>query len=517
MDDISDQELRRRLSAFNTVVPPVTKSTRNLLLKKLANLESSQLNQKSASDVMPPPKLKSTTNGTNESIIISSSGTKTPQHNIFDVDSPRKSTRLRRQYRAPDTFDTSDSEVDTHTLGHSIAPPNPKIISSSPKSNETSLMNVSNWKNETNKNIDESSHYLPKTEQFEVQTDNIITSFVESKVNKTPSKTPIQFTTMQNFQKDRMSPFKENKSHADQAIQRWKEKIMDQSHSPLKPNLVPTNTALFNSPSPILKPSTHNLRKNVRKSTLSQFPRNYYTMNIQNLILLIIGFFTVILGLYFISLQPSTVVLPSGILNSLCAKKNLQGSNCEKEQEKVQRLYNSLVSQVQDKYVKNQCDKLDVEPTVDGQSVYDYISTHENIPPREIEELVELFKSIAKTYSDSPIGFSTSFNINVQPNLPILCAVKNIFSNMFYLAIWFGIVGLSVIGLYFLICYISSKSEKHHLDVNQLIENTIDLLKEQAQNRPDENYLPIIHIRDRLIPFNERQGIQFCIKHLFKL
>lgn len=128
-----------------------------------------------------------------------------------------------------------------------------------------------------------------------------------------------------------------------------------------------------------------------------------------------------------------------GILNSLCAKKSLQGSICEKEQEKVQRLYNSLVSQVQDKYVKNQCDKLDVEPTVDGKTVFDYISTHENLPPREIEELVELFKIIAKTYSDSPIGFDKTFNINVQPNLPVLCAVKNTFSNMFYLVTWFGI------------------------------------------------------------------------------
>lgn len=41
-ESISDQELRRRLLAFNTVVPPVTKSTRSLLLRKLAHLESSQ-------------------------------------------------------------------------------------------------------------------------------------------------------------------------------------------------------------------------------------------------------------------------------------------------------------------------------------------------------------------------------------------------------------------------------------------------------------------------------------------
>lgn len=44
-DIISDQELRRRLLTFNTVVPPVTNSTRRLLLKKLADLESSRLSQ----------------------------------------------------------------------------------------------------------------------------------------------------------------------------------------------------------------------------------------------------------------------------------------------------------------------------------------------------------------------------------------------------------------------------------------------------------------------------------------
>jgi len=98
-----------------------------------------------------------------------------------------------------------------------------------------------------------------------------------------------------------------------------------------------------------------------------------------------------------------------------------------------------LVSQVQDKYIKKQCDKSDIDPTIDAQTAFEYISTHENIPSREIEELLELFKSIAKTYSDSPIGFDTSFNINVQPNLPLMCAVKNIFANMFYLFIWIGI------------------------------------------------------------------------------
>lgn len=98
-----------------------------------------------------------------------------------------------------------------------------------------------------------------------------------------------------------------------------------------------------------------------------------------------------------------------------------------------------MVLQVQDKYIKNQCDKLDVEPTMDAQTVFEYVSTHENIPPREIDELVELFKSIAKTYSDSPIGYDTSFKINVAPNLPIMCAVKQIFSNMFYLITWLGI------------------------------------------------------------------------------
>lgn len=67
-------------------------------------------------------------------------------------------------------------------------------------------------------------------------------------------------------------------------------------------------------------------------------------------------------------------------------------------------------------------------------------------------------------------------------------------------------VALSIVGLYFVICYISTKSENYKQEVNKLVENTIDLLKEQAQNKPNQSYLPIIHIRDHLIPFNERQG-----------
>lgn len=126
-------------------------------------------------------------------------------------------------------------------------------------------------------------------------------------------------------------------------------------------------------------------------------------------------------------------------MNSLCAKKNLQEKDCETEQEKIGHLYNSLVSQVQDKYIKNQCHNSNIKPSMDPQTVFEYMSTHENIQSREVEELIELFKSIAKTYPDSPIGFDSSFNINVLPNLPIMCAMKHIFANMFYLFLWIGI------------------------------------------------------------------------------
>lgn len=53
-ESISDQELRRRLLTFNTVVPPVTNSTRRLLLKKLADLEShhsSQIESPKSNDI----------------------------------------------------------------------------------------------------------------------------------------------------------------------------------------------------------------------------------------------------------------------------------------------------------------------------------------------------------------------------------------------------------------------------------------------------------------------------------
>lgn len=67
-------------------------------------------------------------------------------------------------------------------------------------------------------------------------------------------------------------------------------------------------------------------------------------------------------------------------------------------------------------------------------------------------------------------------------------------------------MSLSVICSYFGICFITTKSEKHQQEVNRLIEVTIDLLK-QAQYRPNEGFLPIIHIRDQLIAPNERQSL----------
>jgi len=412
-ESISDQELRRRLLTFNTVVPPVTNSTRRLLLKKLADLEN------------------------------------------------RHSSQIE-----------------------------------SPKSNDLSLINVSNWNHSASEDEEKNSYLFTETKKFsnkipEIQTEKKKSRLYDSSVSITPRE-PV-------FRSPRSNPVTET-PYADQAIQRWKEKMMNQSQNKIDVS----NTSQFDFPSPVSSIYSQNSRRYIQP-TQQRNLGNGYTRNTQYIILLFIGFFVVIFGLYFTSIQSSTVILPPGILNSLCAKKSLQGFDCDTEQKRVQHLYSSLVSQVQDKYIRNQCEKSDIEPTVDAQTIFEYISTHENLPSREVEELVELFKSIAKTYTDSPIGFDTSFNINVQPNLPVLCAVKNIFTNMFYLILWLGIVSLSIVSLYFGICYMTTKSEKHKQEVNHLVENIIDLLKQQAQYRPNEGYLPIIHIRDQLIPPNERQ------------
>lgn len=75
----------------------------------------------------------------------------------------------------------------------------------------------------------------------------------------------------------------------------------------------------------------------------------------------------------------------------------------------------------------------------------------------------------------------------------------------------FFIVAISVVSLYFGICYVTTKSEKYKQEVNQLVESIIDILKQQAQYRPNEGYLPIIHIRDQLILPNERTSIYIYI------
>ncbi|XP_050421228.1 inner nuclear membrane protein Man1 [Adelges cooleyi] len=500
-DSISDQELRRRLSSFNAVVPPVTNSTRKLLLKKLSDLESSITSNTAETRSMPPPKQKAkTTNGTNDSIIISSSGVagRPSQYTTFDnTDSPKKSPRRRRQYRAPDPFDTgSDSDIDNGSLGRSTLSASPNLASSSPKSHEASLMNVSNW-DAVSRDEDQTLYSSPDVKKVvsrpnEIKTDKKISGIFDTGVNITPREPVIR--------RPRSGPVTET-PHADQAIQRWKEKMMNQSYN----RTDVSSTSQFDLPSPVSPIYSQNSRRYIQPT--HQRPQgNGYTRNTQYIILLFVAFFVVIFGLYFTSIQSSTIVLPSGILNSYCAKKNLQGYECDAEQERIRSLYGSLVSQVTDKYIKNKCENSDIEPTVDTQSAYEHILTYENIPSREVEELVELFKSIAKTYSDSPIGFDTKFKINVQPNVPVVCAIKNIFANMFYLIVWLGIVGISILGIYFGVCYISAKSEKHKQEVHNLIENVINQLKLRAQHYPNEPFLAIIHIRDQLISINERQA-----------
>lgn len=112
-------------------------------MAKLAKLENGEADKSSTSKIMPPPNPIAQNNKTNDSIMISSSlnSEKQSQHLRFNTtNSPKKSIRRRRNL---DNYDTSDSEVDAGSPGRSLLPANPYIASSSPKSNETSLMNVS--------------------------------------------------------------------------------------------------------------------------------------------------------------------------------------------------------------------------------------------------------------------------------------------------------------------------------------------------------------------------------------
>lgn len=77
-------------------------------------------------------------------------------------------------------------------------------------------------------------------------------------------------------------------------------------------------------------------------------------------------------------------------------------------------------------------------------------------------------------------------------------------------------MALPVLSFYFGISYITMKSEKHKQEVQRLVKIIIDLLKHEAQYQPKEGYLPIIYIRDQLIPLNERLSIQNTNLFLFQ-
>lgn len=96
----------------------------------------------------------------------------------------------------------------------------------------------------------------------------------------------------------------------------------------------------------------------------------------------------------------------------------------------------------------------------------------------------------------------------ILSNAQLMKQVKFILILLIYIYCFFKyLVALSVGSVYFGICYFSTKSEKYKQEVNRLVECTIDLLKQQAHYRPNEGYLPIIHIRDQLILPSERQGM----------
>lgn len=97
-------------------------------------------------------------------------------------------------------------------------------------------------------------------------------------------------------------------------------------------------------------------------------------------------------------------------------------------------------------------------------------------------------------------GFSVE-----NPELPWRCALKMWLSLFISYAYYMMITLLLVLSMHFLFRYGITQHHERTKGTQDLIKGILDILQQNAIANPSKNYLPIVHVRDQLISYADRE------------
>ncbi|XP_046668747.1 inner nuclear membrane protein Man1 [Homalodisca vitripennis] len=556
LDSLSDGEIRVKLTELGYPVGPITATTRKVLLKKLKHLldqlkspgsdkkdvkNRSSLSrysseEESEDDVtastrsrrsMPPPPPKSPP----KTVKRRSLGRRLPEETLED-------NTDTSEFHYPSASSTFNSEIVTGSQNHKYSP---KTFLSSNFGDSDSPGNI-NRGTFSSFSSNYQSKYLSRKSQehFDTGSDTDGVDELESKIHRSPPKTtsPSSYSFIPSLSggfsqtRSRFQP-QTNSNANDGSRFSGKSGSSNDSNSHSSPfssdfvkrlaaasqNRSGVNAGLpsrlldvkesddedVNSSPAYSNYNTGNIRSKTTSSLEGKIWRNASTISM--VLLFVVGVFFCGLAVVYLNVRFKEIPMTSTDTNlPLCKLGEKPGATCvlSTEVKPAMDMFKELYHVLNDRAVQYACGSgLETSALAEDQMTQ-LLVEKSAVSLWDIEKHLGNIKVLIRANPQWGVEVNgDKFNIP-SPNLPLGCYVLSLFYGIMGSALRLIVVLGALLGAGRAVYWWIDRQERNKKEVFRMVESIIDILSSHQQSSAGDNYLAISHVRDQLIPPQQR-------------
>ncbi|XKL66725.1 hypothetical protein PGB90_010145 [Kerria lacca] len=429
--ELSDHELREQLLSKGYNPPPVTDTSRQLLLKKLKKLEADTNN-----------------------ISINNSQNTDPNEIKY---------RKRNQDLSPEKNDVLMGFNDSGTRQMRSSRKDTDKIDSSVKKNKNSLPHIDSSFN--------------RNDPFEKNSDS------DDSISYTRHNSHASLLTRKPLNFKRESEYFSSPSY----------KKIDMNNG----------TPLF-------------LNRNFNRGRYSNKNRNFYNRLTSFFLsprFVLIGsfvFFLFLVGIYYFKDDRSygELSLINGFDKCKCSNRNRKNCIPDLEIDEILKYLKTLYNILWKNEWNAICGRHSIVKTVMFENeVIEFLVNEFGLLRYECENIVKYMQILIKANPQFKIIWSDvdkSFRLE-NPDLPWRCPLKKWFS-VLYDYVYYLLTAIPLIlSMHFLYRRMMLSMHERKKGTDDLVKGILDILQQNAMANPSQNYLPIVHVRDQLISYSDRE------------
>lgn len=477
MNSIANQELRQRLIALGYNPPPVTDSSRSVLLKKLQKLEESN-----PRPINPPSNNRPLNNAptndppANNLPSNNSPSISPPSNNLNDIERIEARTRKTRSAR------TRDSPERNEQRSYPVDKTPPRQTRNRPEENSYDRVDSTTSIRKT-KTSTPFTETLPRRDPFErgSDSDDSISQSARSSLARKPlgvrresqyysSRSPAMF---RNFDSDNGAA-----SYLNQEI--YRPKITSHLHWHQKLNK--RVYSFFN------------------KITPSWIPLGF------------VLFFVVIAGIYFSKNDRQYGDLSLDDVEYLiCEDRSTLLEPCipENEVEKSLKGLKTLYGELWKLEGNQVCGARAAPPSkryLTSENFTELLRSKEFLRI-DADKTVDHVKKLIERNPQIGVVYDTMSGFKLEKiELPWKCYLTSFFLNLYDYVSYVVLTILLILSVHLLFRWIQSRIQKNAKDKADLLKGIVEILQQTAITNPSQPYLPIVHVRDQLILYKDREN-----------